>query len=267
MFIKSFDGPKKGQKLLYSFFTDDCHLRTTLLEAKIWFADPKRFNDPFDCNIPIARIESEEKLSAYYKNQIPNLDLDRYSLMARNQIVNSDNDSNYINKIFQLSLGVRCFSRKCDNILMWSHYTKSHTGVCLTFDITKDKSFFRDEDLLAISYRDGFADFDFVDFGSKSTDKELSEKMMLHYLGIKSKDWRYEQEIRLIKTIYNTSEIYEENTLSNEPFKSLFELTEKTFRSKEKKGLIDRKFSFKKTVTCRNKIWCKLSTKFSWRSS
>jgi hypothetical protein len=30
-------------------------------------------------------------------------------------------------------VGVLCFSEKYDNILMWSHYAKSHTGLCVEF--------------------------------------------------------------------------------------------------------------------------------------
>ena len=29
---------------------------------------------------------------------------------------------------------VYCLSERCDSSLMWSHYTASHTGICLEFD-------------------------------------------------------------------------------------------------------------------------------------
>src|SRR5580658_9221984 len=31
--------------------------------------------------------------------------------------------------------GILCFSRNWDNLLLWSHYGGSHTGLCLGFDI------------------------------------------------------------------------------------------------------------------------------------
>ena len=32
---------------------------------------------------------------------------------------------------------ILCFSRNWDNLLLWSHYGDSHTGVCLGFDIAE----------------------------------------------------------------------------------------------------------------------------------
>jgi hypothetical protein len=32
-------------------------------------------------------------------------------------------------------IGLLCFSRSWDNLLLWSHYAASHTGFCLGFDI------------------------------------------------------------------------------------------------------------------------------------
>jgi hypothetical protein len=40
---------------------------------------------------------------------------------------------------FRGDTGLLCFSRVWDNILMWSHYGNSHTGVCLGFDIAGDR--------------------------------------------------------------------------------------------------------------------------------
>src|SRR5580658_7168634 len=36
---------------------------------------------------------------------------------------------------FRDRIGLLCFSRNWDNLLMWSHYGASHTGICLGFDI------------------------------------------------------------------------------------------------------------------------------------
>lgn len=34
-------------------------------------------------------------------------------------------------------IGLLCFSRNWDNLLLWSHYGRSHTGICLGFDISE----------------------------------------------------------------------------------------------------------------------------------
>ena len=36
---------------------------------------------------------------------------------------------------FRGKTGLLCFSRNWDNLLLWSHYGASHTGLCLGFDI------------------------------------------------------------------------------------------------------------------------------------
>lgn len=37
-------------------------------------------------------------------------------------------------------IGLICLSRNWDNILLWSHYGDSHTGICLGFDISEGES-------------------------------------------------------------------------------------------------------------------------------
>jgi hypothetical protein len=36
---------------------------------------------------------------------------------------------------FRRTTAILCFSRNWDNLLLWSHYGASHTGICLGFDI------------------------------------------------------------------------------------------------------------------------------------
>jgi len=36
---------------------------------------------------------------------------------------------------FRKTAAMLCFSRNWDNLLLWSHYGDSHTGVCLAFEI------------------------------------------------------------------------------------------------------------------------------------
>src|SRR5712664_2095644 len=39
---------------------------------------------------------------------------------------------------FRARNGLLCSSRNGDNLLMWSHYGASHTGICLGFDIEEN---------------------------------------------------------------------------------------------------------------------------------
>ena len=83
--------------------------------------------------------------------------------------------------------GLLCFSRNWDNLLLWSHYAGSHTGLCLGFDIPDDSpggGFDMDvcyqPNLLRI--RDA---------------KDINFDLVNRMLRTKHESWSYEQEVRM----------------------------------------------------------------------
>ncbi len=106
--------------------------------------------------------------------------------------------------------GVYCLSRKCDDILMWSHYADSHKGICLGFkdDLTRhfeeydwpiwqesvryedDHPFRRIHDDL-ISKRCFDSDDGFLNIC------ELSSALLNAAITVKHSSWRYEEEERI----------------------------------------------------------------------
>lgn len=85
--------------------------------------------------------------------------------------------------------GISCFSQSDSKLLMWSHYADSHKGVCLTFDIQKDLPFFSNP--YEVVYPDEYPVIDpFID-------NNRNELKM--FLATKSKEWAYEEEVRIIK--------------------------------------------------------------------
>ena len=44
---------------------------------------------------------------------------------------------------YEEDIGICCFSFNPKSILMWSHYTNNHKGVCLKFDYKQDIEGFR----------------------------------------------------------------------------------------------------------------------------
>jgi hypothetical protein len=88
---------------------------------------------------------------------------------------------------FRQNFGLLCFSRNWDNLLLWSHYGASHTGVCLGFDIPDDDPKNRygtdvlyQPNLIQIRHPDD------VNF-------DLAERLFR----TKHESWSYEQEVRL----------------------------------------------------------------------
>jgi hypothetical protein len=80
---------------------------------------------------------------------------------------------------------VYCLSTHADAPLMWSHYAGSHRGVCLEFSV--QNTLFCGA--LQVEYLDHYTEFDL-----SNDDEDASLKPLL----TKSKDWRYENEFRLV---------------------------------------------------------------------
>jgi hypothetical protein len=96
-----------------------------------------------------------------------------------------------------------CFSELNNDILMWSHYAKEHTGICLIF-----KSFdFGDYCLLPLDSGNflPFFEMNYTDEKPKKvnllTGNEEEIARLMEFTRTKSKKWGYEKERRLLSTI------------------------------------------------------------------
>ena len=75
-----------------------------------------------------------------------------------------------------------------ENLLLWAHYTDSHKGVCLVFDVLADPSFFVTP--LRVIYQDAYPEYNHL-----RDEKKLADRLIKP----KSAHWKYENEIRVIK--------------------------------------------------------------------
>ncbi len=83
-------------------------------------------------------------------------------------------------------IGILCFSRNWDNLLLWSHYGASHKGICLGFDIPDDCD-------LDVHYQPNLIRIRGA--------QDVTEDLQLKVLRTKHESWSYEQEVRLIVKI------------------------------------------------------------------
>lgn len=159
-----------------------------LINSEINFSNPNSFNDPFDCQIDDQTEWTKEKMVKYleiYKTQFSEITIKLAKSMPPNLF------SDFFKKAIKESvnqIGVTCFSKSSNNLLLWSHYASSHAGICLKFDILKDPNFFYWT--FPIHYTNSYPVFNF-DIGSS----DLSKKIIL----TKSKHWSYEDEYRTLK--------------------------------------------------------------------
>jgi hypothetical protein len=192
-----------------------------LQNLEVRFSQQKVFNDPFDMS-PSFDIASKKDLEAlpdspngmkyltpefieqWLSYLIPTIN--QQELIHPNQISsihNNDVAVNYYNEHF----AAFCLTECPRNLLMWSHYADTHAGLVLQFD--KTHAFFTEcEQPLNL--------FKPITYSEDRPVLSLSSIKSLETFFIKSPEWQYDKEWRLIKQIdpsMPTSNVNRNNSL------------------------------------------------------
>ncbi|MCO5268971.1 MAG: DUF2971 domain-containing protein [Brumimicrobium sp.] len=184
-------GVKNGQypQHLYRFRQLDDKFNGILENSAMWFSRPNSFNDPFDCTANLEHDYPQNTVIKWFEKQGMSIEeLKDCSITEKQlkEIIESTVQEN-ISKSY-----VCCFAEKNDNLLMWSHYTNGHTGVCLKFDITEDTDFFCTP--IHVNYSESYPKENYIKNENKTINSILTTKAI---------DWQYEKEIRVIKPSSN----------------------------------------------------------------
>jgi hypothetical protein len=173
--------------LLYKYrefgeFTDKI-----ILNSELYFASHNSFNDPFDCNLEFREIE--DYLDVDFTNHCKSLGKTKEAILSG---ATEDEYKKWLKEeliIKKAEVGILSMSETKENILMWSHYSDYHKGLCFGFD----KSFF-DGLKINISNVTYLEDdkYELISFLNSSPDE--IERMFT----TKSRFWEYEKEIRLL---------------------------------------------------------------------
>ncbi|WP_428737440.1 DUF2971 domain-containing protein [Sulfurimonas sp.] len=206
-----------------------------LEEDTIWLADPKSFNDPYDCAHTfdyefIAKSRDHEYIKNFLDSEHNNLSL---SKIKQNEILQSheplkalfdyllkDEEAEKKEGIelvfleiqkkmsedfiktssisFSSSFKLCSFSEINDSLLMWAHYADYHKGFCIEYDIENiPYSDYRRRFLYPVIYSDSM--FDATEHFMQDAKSENFNSLHLIKAGlVKAKDWTYEKEWRLI---------------------------------------------------------------------
>lgn len=188
---------KQFPRLLYKYRDISDTTKKVIADGKFWFAQPKTFNDPFDCNLSETKKHSVKDLRIYliaqgvsqyvinHQIKVAKKDpeqLRRLAVDARNKVLNDR--------------GVLSLSSVHDNILMWSHYAANHSGLVICMDLLKDPNFF--DTPLKVKYENSYSPLNYFSNKLGAITKNISTK---------SKLWSYEEEIRIFKPKYGLHEI------------------------------------------------------------
>ena len=203
--------PKLGDKrdtFLYKYRPDNDHTLQMLKNQELYFSFPRDFNDPFDCRILVDFSGGDDNglRALAKKHRIPEPLLQG----ALEGLRSIDFDANEIEQKYSKTnfdtYIIYCISEVRDNIQMWSHYAKSHRGICVGFEtaiqdnllfIKIDDPKHYPNDLLSRGLLPIFK----VEYSDKCPEPYKyfdDSEHLLTFLQTKAESWRYEQEHRII---------------------------------------------------------------------
>jgi hypothetical protein len=204
-------------KKLYKYRPFDVRVLRAITEAEIYYARPKQFNDPLDCDPSIEVDSSRRRLEALVYQIIAKQNItkaqvaiDQYRYLATEddgdwRIQDSDAE-NYLKR--QLAgrlkseldqefgdLGVLSLSEVWASALMWSHYGDEHRGLCIEYDTTDQLH----PNLKQVSYKAPRAvkTSDMLRWKLKN-DYAAKNRIRDTYFYAKSPEWKYEKEWRVV---------------------------------------------------------------------
>lgn len=187
--------------VLYQYMSSE-NGKKLLENSKVLVKNPTSFNDPFDCHLGLINFDSisqtKIKKSIEKFNNNNQKAIKKINFHNLNDVEIKTILEQVIQK-FVKTIGIACYSEYSNSMLMWSHYTNSHKGICFGFDKMKFYSCLKDNSpsnisLIKVDYTDNYKSEDFF------KDYELT---LYNWISTKSKCWKYEKEIRILFTNIN----------------------------------------------------------------
>ena len=167
-----------------------------ILDGTIRFTQPGAFNDPFEM-VPELHVPEgfgSEEVNIQFSVTAPRrepvvgaLDDDFASDYC------SDQNSRRILDSLNRAIGILCLSKNGSSLLMWSHYADGYSGAVVKFDETHE--FFSGHFEMRYSERRPKMDI------SSYTDGD--EPIPIADLCVKAKEWEYEKEVRVVRSLAN----------------------------------------------------------------
>jgi len=194
--VKDYVKPFIPEKL-YRYRSFDNYYKKNIFEGQVYLAHPDTYNDPYDSAV---KLDYYECMKCAVKVQIGRDISSRTSyekLVRDNVVVRNEIAKHYDSTVlgFKRYVKIACFAENNDNMLMWSHYAKYHSGYCIEYDTRKNDFF--DMLLLPVIYSKERYDATPC-FVTKSPNIAINPVLY------KSDEWSYEREWR----IFGTTDIF-----------------------------------------------------------
>ncbi|GLT01007.1 hypothetical protein GCM10007897_23980 [Sphingobium jiangsuense] len=200
-------------KKLYKYRKFDVTTLNMVTDHGLYFANPRKFNDPLDCELSIEANISPRKLSDLLKFLLGperkkhwhhEVGCAVHYASEEGDIKVRGKARDYLKRMLAESIGaeirkeldtrgVLAFSATWQSVLMWSHYADEHRGICLEFDTSE----LPHKHLAAVRY-DGERSIKASDIYAWKIggDKEAGKRAFDMHFYSKAPDWKYEQEWR-----------------------------------------------------------------------
>lgn len=167
-----------------------------MLLGWVYYASPQSFNDPFEIS-PTFSAPDERVIAKFLDKQGLGISksltarIIKGSLSKLRGIHISAVEANWV-----AELGVLCLTNEPKNLLMWSHYSGSHTGICIGYDA----SFYPFSTAKPVRYTSERPQVPLVE--APVVNEVIIDSIFLS----KSPHWKYEAEWRAIKRPVRQSE-------------------------------------------------------------
>ncbi len=181
---------KRPPEIIYKYCNADI-AKTILSDGTFNYQNPSAFNDPLDCYEELIDWTLTDKgieviMERNYSNESRN---ERRKIISEIKKANSKIVEIYKQGIIKKkeSLGICCFSKNYNNVLMWSHYASKHTGLCIGY--SPPINWPKDYVCLEVDYPEIII---------KKNFHEDIEIVLQYWILTKALDWKYEEEVREI---------------------------------------------------------------------
>lgn len=179
------------------------HVEDMLRSKRLWYSSPLNFNDPFDCrcvfDIRNTREEIVFRKAAFLAKRNGTTFADSLS-QADGEIPTRPQELEHWqtqqiegHSRRAANTGILCLTPVCDDFIMWTHYAKNHTGICIQFrvrDVTEEEHLDFIAAAHAVEYADRCPMINIVRDGTV----DIVRKAFL----TKSTPFRYEREWRIV---------------------------------------------------------------------
>lgn len=171
---------------IYKYRAECENTKKIFTEHTIWFAYPESFEDIKDCMANVQTLDEGGLNNLIEKTSLSIIDKTICRLGARSYNVDMLKES--CNNVTRKKIGISCFCKTETSDKMWSKYSDDNKGMCLQFDVLKDPELFT----LAkpVNYVD-----DLPIYNHFKDSNEILDRVII----TKTKEWQFEQEIRIIK--------------------------------------------------------------------